>query len=205
MELSERELADARVWVDAALNRALDASVEYLHMQPALFLSRQSVLSVFGSDGYHELGGTLLARATERLTVDAGAWAELYEDDEPGARAELSTKAALGRYGRTLLMLTYGRLAAPDNGYHSLRASGAQRFHPQLSGTVEAYYYWYDEAIRGYRSSSVYAATVTYHVRDDLSLLWGASLARSAYASHDAQTQVRLTYAFDFTSRRSEP
>lgn len=205
MELSERELADARVWVDAALTRALDASIEYLHMEPSLFLSRQSVLSVFGSDGYHEVGGTLIARASEGLTFDAGAWAELYDDDEPGARAELSTKTALGPNRRTLLMLTYGRLEAPDNGYHSLRASAARRFDAQLSATLEAYYYWYDEAIRGYRSSSVYAATMTYQATEDLGLLWGASLARSAYASHDAQTQVRLTYAFDFTSRRSEP
>lgn len=205
MELSERELADARVWVDATLSRALDASVEYLHMDPSLFLSRQSVLSVFGADGYHEVGGTLVARASERLTFDAGAWAELYDADEPGARTELSTKAALGPSRRTLVMLTYGRLEAPDNGYHTLRVSGAERFNAQLSGTIEAYYYWYDEAIRGYRSSSVYAATLTYQAAEDLGLLWGASLARSAYASHDAQTQVRLTYAFDFTSRRSEP
>jgi hypothetical protein len=74
-----------------------------------------------------------------------------------------------------------------------------------LSGTLEAYAYFYDEAIRGRRVSSVYAGTLTYQPSASWSALWGASLSQSPYARFDAQTQLALAYDFDFVTRRGSP
>jgi hypothetical protein len=98
--------------------------------------------------------------------------------------------------------VTYARVLTPDNGYHSLRSSITQRFLARLSGTLEAYAYFYDRAIRSYRSSAVYSGTLEYRPSGVIAVLWGASLIRSPYASLDAQSQVRLAYDFDFATIR---
>src|SRR5690606_20723907 len=58
LELDSTSIANLRVWTDLALLASVDVTVEYLKPEPALLLSRQSVLSVFGTEGYHEAGGT---------------------------------------------------------------------------------------------------------------------------------------------------
>jgi hypothetical protein len=97
--------------------------------------------------------------------------------------------------------LSYTRVAAPGNGYHSLRTSLSRRLPRHLTGTLEAYGYFYDNPIRSYDTSYVYAGTLSYDAGTRLSLLWGASVMRSPYASLDAQTLVRASYAFDFPAR----
>jgi hypothetical protein len=94
--------------------------------------------------------------------------------------------------------IVYSRVVAPDNGYHTLRSSLVRRLLPSISGTLEAYAYFYDKAIRGRRVSSVYAATLTYARSSSFSALWGASIAQSPYARFDAQTQLALAYDFEF-------
>ena len=106
------------------------------------------------------------------------------------------------RAGSTFVRLAYARVLTPDNGYHSLRSSFTRRILNQLSGTLEAYAYLYDRAIRSYRSSTVYAGTLEYRPSRTVGLLWGASLIRSPYASLDAQTQLRVACDFDFATTR---
>jgi hypothetical protein len=203
LELDARRLADARLWADSKLWSFLQGSLEYLHAEPALFLSRQSVLSVFSTDGYDELGASLAARVDARWTFEAGAWAELYEGDRSGGRGEATARVILGRSRKTLVRVTYARVQAPDNGYQSLRSSLAHQILSRVSGTLEAYGYFYDEAIRGYRTSMVYAGTLGFRPNPLLGVAWGSSLSRSAYASLDVQTQLQLTCDFDFSRRRS--
>jgi len=94
---------------------------------------------------------------------------------------------------------------AVDNGYHSLRASLARRITAELSGTLEAYAYLYDEAIRERVTSEVYAGTLSYQAARDVNVLWGASLAQSPYAGFDLQTLIRLELDFDLSSRSPAP
>jgi hypothetical protein len=202
LELDARRFADARLWADAQLTRSVSLALEYLHAEPALFLSRQSVLSVFSNAAYEETGGTIFLRASEQLRVDAGGWAELYEGDQFGGRGELTARFFAERSRRTLIRVTYARVQAPDNGYHSLRSALARQFLPRLTGTLEAYAYLYDQAIRGYRASTVQAGTLGFHPNEMLELVFGTSLLRSAYARADLQTQVQLRYDFEASNRR---
>ena len=204
-ELEAERISEARIWVDAAATSKLDLSLEWLHTEPALFLSRQSVLSVFSADDYDEGGTRAALRASRQISLEGGAWLELYSGSRPGARAELALRVIADRAGSTFVRLAYARVLTPDNGYHSLRSSLTRRIMARLSGTLEAYAYLYDQAIHSYRTSSVYSGTLEYRPAPLVGLLWGASLVRSPYASLDAQTELRVAYDFDFATVRGAP
>lgn len=191
-------LADARVWADLAPVDAGSLSLEYLHTEPALWLSRQSVLSVFASNRFDEVGGTATARLGELLTLEGAGFLTVYDDGRPGVRSEASVRLVPDR--RTTLRLSYVRLLAPKNGYHSLRASFSRRLLLHTTGTFEAYHYLYDHTIADYRSSSVYAGTLGQRLAAAWSVLVGASLARTPYAGIDAQALARVSYTFNHSS-----
>jgi hypothetical protein len=203
VDLDRRRFADARLWLDTSPAPFADLSFEYLHTEPSLFLSHQSVLSVFGSAAYDEAGGYATLRAGRALAFDGSGFVQVYAGGRPGARGELSARAYFDSARSSFVRLAYARVQSPDNGYHSLRSSLARRFTPRLSGTLEAYAYLYDQAIRGYRASTVYAGTLSYEPAERLSLLLGASLSHSPYASLDAQTTLRASYTFDFERGRA--
>jgi hypothetical protein len=200
--LDSMRVADARLFADWTPLRELSLSVEGLHAEPALLLSRESVLSVFSTAGFDEVGAVAGARLTRAFSLEARGFSQLYAGGEPGARAELASRVALDHASGSFARVAYSRVLAPDNGYHTLRSSLARRLLPSISGTLEAYAYLYDKAIRGRRVSSVYAATLTYETSSSLSALWGASIAESPYARFDAQTQIALAYDFDFVGIR---
>jgi hypothetical protein len=163
------------------------------------------VLSVFSTDSYDEAGGSALLRVTERFALEGEGSIQFYDADERGARGEIAARAFPGFGKRTFVRVGYTRVQAVDNGYHSLRASLSRRITPNLTGTLEAYNYLYDEAIRSRTTSEVYSGTLGYQANDALHLLWGASLAQSPYAEFDAQTLIRVSYDFDFSTRREVP
>jgi hypothetical protein len=98
---------------------------------------------------------------------------------------------------RSLVRLSYVRVLAPHNGYHSLRTSLSRRLLAATTGTFELYAYFYDHAVQSYRTSSVYAATLSRQLSTSWSATLGGSLARTPYAGLDAQTLVRVSYAVD--------
>ena len=202
-ELDALAVQDARLYVDASPAKPLDLSAEVLHTEPALFLSRQSVLSVFSTEAYDEVGGSGVWRVTERFSVEGGGWIEIYDSSDRGARGEMGVRVLPGAGKRTVVRLVYGRVVAMENGYHSLRGSLSRQLFPSLTGTAEAYGYFYDTPIRDRSTSAVYAGTLSYQVARPLSVMWGASLAISPYADLDAQTLVRLAYDLDFSTRRA--
>jgi hypothetical protein len=202
MELDALRLQDGRLWVDATPAAPLDVSLEYLHTEPALFLSRQSVLSVFTTEAYEEVGATTLWRASRQITFDGGGWIEIYDLDRSGARGNLGVSVVPGAGGRTRVRLGYSRMLAPDNGYHGVRAALSRRIVVPVTGTLEAFGYLYDEPILGRTISTVYAGTLGWQTTRVVSLNWGASLAQSPYASFDAQTILRLALDLDLSRRR---
>jgi hypothetical protein len=205
LELDSQRLQDLRVWADTSPTERLDLSLEFLHAEPALFLSRQSVLSVFSTDAYDEAGGLASLEATEHITLEGSGFVQIYDADRAGARGRLATLVSPDPARRTLVRLEYGRVLAIDNGYHSVRASLRQRITRSVDGTLEGYAYLYDEPIAGRITSTVYATTLGYQATDALHLLWGGSLAQSPYARLDAQSLLRLSYEFDGSRRRAQP
>jgi hypothetical protein len=199
LDADSRRLADSRLWADLTPWAPLDLSLEYLHTHPALWLSRQSVLSVFTTDRFDEVGTMATLRALKTLTIEGSGFLTLYDDNRPGARSEGTVRLLAD--ARTLLRVSYVRLLAPSNGYHSLRTSLSRQLPWQTSATLEAYAYFYDHLLLGYRSSSVYAGTLAYEPSSSWRFLWGGSLARTPYAALDAQTLLRVVYDLGYSNR----
>jgi hypothetical protein len=202
MDVDSTRIADARIYGDFMPTEKVVIDVEASHAEPALFLSRQSVLSVFSTDTYQEAGGSVSVHPWQVLRLTAGAFGQHYSSDDNGLRAELGARVAPSRSERTLLLLNYARVSAVENGYHSIRTSARQRIVDPLVATAEAYFYFYDESIRGQNTSSVFAGTLQYGLLRDLSVMWGGSVARSPYAVADAQTQLRVVYGPSFGAWR---
>jgi hypothetical protein len=196
LDLDATDLADAHVWAEASPLPRLDVSVHYEHAQPALFLSRQSVLSVFSTDRYDELGVLAGYRAGARWRLEGGGFGQAFSDGRHGGRGELSARVSVDRADNTVLRVAYVRVAEPNNGYHSIRDSLRQRLQSDLVATAEAYVYLYDDPILGQSSSLVGAGTLEWWLEPQLSVLGGASLAHSPYALADAQAIVRVVYDF---------
>jgi hypothetical protein len=194
LDVDSARLADARAWAYLTPLEALTVSLELLHTEPALWLSRQSVLSVFSTDRLDEAGGSATLDLSEGVRVEGAAYLTLGDERRPGARSEGTLRFAPD--ARSLLRLSYVRVVAPKNGYHSLRSSLSRRWGRTTLGTLEAYAYLYDRAIAAYRSSSVYAATLSRGL-GAWNMLVGGSLARTPHAGLDAQAQLRVSYSFD--------
>lgn len=202
-ELDSSRIANLNLWSDMTLLRAVDLNLEYLRTEPALLLSRQSVLSVFSTDGYHEAGGGLRWRIDNRFSLGGGGFVDVYDGEHhPGVRVHGNGRYATRGPLPTIASVTYTRVIAPDNGYHGLKAALSQRLLPLLTATLQLFGYFYDEPIEGYSTSSIYSTTLEYALLERLALLWGGSIARSPYASLDASTLLRVSYQFDAPSRR---
>lgn len=204
-ELDAGRASDARLWVGAVPADTLDVEGELRHVEPALLLSRQSVLSVFSTEGYDEAGVLASWRALPRLTVDGAAYVYLYGEGRPGGRSEIGGRVTAGRERRTVVRLNHTRLQGPGGGYHALRAALSLPLTWTLTGTLDSYAYLYDELIRGYRTSTLHVATVSHSVRRGIDAMAFASAARSPYAALDAQIGLRLSMDFDLTRRMRAP
>jgi hypothetical protein len=194
-DIDSASVADARAFVDYSPLSKLDLGAEYLHTQPALFLSRQSVLSVFSTAEFDELGASLRFRPVRDAEFGGAAFLDYYSSSDVGGRAELRARLRPEGSERLLVLLTLSRVQAAETGYRSARLAVRRRLVTRLTGTAEAYLYLYDAPVRGYSASAVYAATLEWKLLDRWGILWGGSLARSPYAALDAQTILRVSYA----------
>lgn len=190
------QLADARVWVDVFPSPKWSVAAEYLRTQPALFLSRQSVLSVFGTSAFDEWGSAITYRPFRHVSLSGSAYAQLTEEDL-GMRSEAKLRATLDEGERVRLQVGHTRLLGVANGYHALRTSVGYTLSAQLQSSAEVYFYLYDELIESSRYSLVQAANISFRPDAAWSLLWGVSLAQTPYAQADLQSLLRLTHDLD--------
>lgn len=193
--LDSQSIADLRLWLDVQATENLSLFPDYARSEPAQLLSRQSVLSVFASDGYQELGGSAHLRASPALAFDVGGWGQWFDTGDTGGRFATTLRVTPNGASGPMVLLRYGRVISVDNGYHALRSAVSTPLHGPLSATLDGYAYFYDKAIEGRATSSIYAGTLNYQLDERLAVLWGASVARSPYASLDVQSLVRLSYA----------
>lgn len=187
-------VVDANVWLDLELDERWWGALSYLHVNPALYLSRQSVLSVFDAASFDELGAEVSYLPIRGSSVTGRAFLEWFAEGRLGTRSELQLRTDLERSASTRLGLTYARVLVPEGGYHSVRNSLRRRLSEPLTATAEAYFYFYDRAISSRRSASVYATNVAWAWAPAWQLLLGGSLAQTPYAVADLQTLLRLSY-----------
>jgi hypothetical protein len=167
----------------------LSLTAQYLRADPALFLSRQSVLGVFATDSFDEIGGDATYRPDRHFAFGAGLYTERFASSDRGGRATLHGRATRGPITAQLVL---GRVADIANGYWSERASLAWNGLAPIALTLEQYLYLYDKQIHGVSASTVEVASAEWSVSRSVRVMLSGSTVISPYASLDTQALVRL-------------
>ncbi|MBI4704299.1 MAG: hypothetical protein HY744_24605 [Deltaproteobacteria bacterium] len=192
-------LADARALVELRPWDELDLAAEYLRATPALLLSRQSVLSTFSVDAFHELGGLASWRPVRELELGGAGYAQVFATSALGARLVGRARLEPERWLPLVARGEYGFVTEPENGYHALRVALAYRIALPVTATAESYLYFYERPIRDVSRSWVGAANVEWAMARGWSVLGGGSVARTPYAAIDAQAIARLRLELDWS------
>jgi hypothetical protein len=193
-------VAEARAAVDVYPLEELSIATEYQHTVPALFLSRQSVLSVFSTDAFHEVGGSASYRPVRLLELGAGGYADVFSDGSAGMRLLAQARLWPLPSDRLVLAVGYRRVSEIENGYHAARLAAGYRVVQPVRLTAESYWYVYDEPVRHRLSVAVADTTLSWVAAGNaewafhewLSALLGGSVGSTPYAAFDAQALARL-------------
>lgn len=201
--LSQYKWSDVRLLLDWTLAQdkgrglGLGVRAELLHTLPSALLSQASVLSVFSFQEVTEAGGEVELQLPLRMRLGLGGFGQDYGEGAPGARLRATYQVLMGPTGRTLLRFVTSRVALEQNGYVQLRASGVFPFGSRLTAYADLYQYFYDEPIRGHKTSTFAAAHLGYAASRVVSTRIGGSASQSPDAALDMQILGQLTLAWD--------
>ena len=193
-------LTEARLGVDVLPMEELSLTAEFLHATPALFLSRQSVLSVFSTEPFDEVGGGAAVTVLEGLQLGAAGYGQRLGDGELGMRLRSHVRFVPRGFKRLTVRAGYHRVAESVNGYHAPRLAVSCRIIDPVTLTADSYFYFYDTPIRGVDSAWVGAANARWSFLEHWSLLFGGSLSRTPYGALDGQGIARLELDLDWVT-----
>ncbi len=198
LDVDSSQLADVRAWIDVAPIDNVAAAIEYLRTNPGLFLSKQSVLSVFASDPFSEIGADASYRPTRSFLLGGSAYVERFDTSGFGSRVHSRVQFT---FDNVTLQLALGRVADQRVGYYSSRASIRWVVAKPFAATLDHYYYFYDKQILGVSASSVEAVTGEWTFSPTARLAASGSVTQSPYAALDTQGLLRFIVDFG-TARR---
>lgn len=173
----------------------LDVSVGYRRTAPDLFLSRDSIFSVFADTSRDDLGLELSYQVNRALSVFADGRA-LWVNSEAGY--ELLARAAVtAPWSRTTnASVTLRRMYVPAAGLTQARVGGRHVLPNGLGFSLDVETYVLDQAIRGRTTSVSGSATVGWQFAP----AWFASVACFAgstpYAVGRVELMGKVTYTF---------
>lgn len=197
LDLAATKPAEARVFVDVTALEKLPISVDYGYAAPSLLLPHASILAAFGGASWHELGAEATWRASQYLRVTGRAAGQLYEGSQPGARGSLRAQWTPDIDERWQLIAEYARTSAVTNGYNHLRAAARWRATADVYASADVGAYFYDQAVRGARTSVMGIANVEYVALPVLRLMISGSLTSSPFAAVEGQVLGRLVFELD--------
>jgi hypothetical protein len=200
LDLVSYRIADARGYADVLPPGPVSVTLDVLHTNPAAFLSRTSVLSVFSLDTFTEAGGELTWKIVKDISLSGNAHHAWYTTGDPGNRFGGNLRAYFGNRRQLLTQVRYGRVTQPTNGYHSVRGSVSYTLPVPLILTAEIYEYVYDNAIRNVNSSTVGSGSVEYAAPGKpWRLMVGGFASQTPYATLETQGIARFSYDLDVT------
>ncbi len=203
LDVDSGRLGEARAAVDVPVGNEFSVTGEFRRTEPALFLSRQSVLSVFSTSSFDEAGGEVRYRPLPALGLYASAYWTRFDEGGEGGRGTLRVQAS--PIPRLFVQTVFSRVTESENGYYSVRASIRYRWSGRVSTVAEHDSYFYDKPIRGFATSTVDAGNLEWILSRGVRMLVGGSASRSPYAAFDAQGVARLICAFDGAAGGLEP
>ena len=170
----------------------LDVTVDYRHVEPDLFLPRNSILAAFIADKRNDVGGSVHWSAMRNLSLD-GVYHALLEDGGTGHWAQVKgTFHPAGPDSTVGAELALIRNAEVDsttsgNGYKLVRLFGARSWRALL-GTLDLMGYFYDRDVNAQSKSLSATATAGY----EFARGWRAALAGTAGSTPFLERQFEI-------------
>ncbi len=205
LDLDSMHTAEARGFVDYRPRGPFSATLDILHSDPSLFLSKTSVLSVFSLDTFTELGGELNYRLKKSVLLGASGHHVWFSDSTSGNRVSARIRATWGARDNLVTQLRYGRSHEAILGYHTVRGTVSYNFRAPFIATAELHEYIYDQPIRGVRNSTYGSATLEYaEPTRPWRLMIGGFATQSPYADIEMQALARFTYDWQVTAGKAK-
>ncbi|GEJ55873.1 hypothetical protein AMYX_06140 [Anaeromyxobacter diazotrophicus] len=192
--LFEDRIGEAAVAAQVFPVQHLDVTVDYRHVEPDLFLARNSILAVFAADKRNDVGGAVHFTGLKLVAIDAD-YHFLIEDAGHGHWARVKGTAHPGGASTTAgLELGYLKNAASlDNGYKQVRLFGAKQLY-QVTGTLDLNGYFYDGAINGVKKSLLATATLGYPLWQGWRAAVAGSVGTTPYMESQFDVMAKLVY-----------
>src|SRR5262249_3003620 len=132
----ESRLSEASLRALWQARRNLEITLEANRVAPDLFVSRNSIFSVFAEDNRDEVGATLYFRPLPRLRLYGDGFV-VNDDSGTGGRAGLRATLALDGENATQVGVEGRVLAVPGSRYVQGRLFGVHRFGSQVAATLD--------------------------------------------------------------------
>jgi len=197
--LYDERLGEGEASLSWRRSRALEAAVQYRHVEPDLFLPRTSILSVFANDERNEAGGWVRVVPLRALVVDADYYA-LFEDPGTGHRARAKGTYTLMRrtdVGAEALLL---RHSEEDDGYFMGRAFATHGRGP-FDVTFDLVSYFLEQDINGEDLALTATGTIGWRFMQGFKVLVAGSGGTTPYLTRHFDVLAKLVYDQIYVTR----
>ena len=196
--LYEGRVGEASIGATIAPVRHFDVTLDYRHVEPDLFLPRNSILSVFAADKRNDIGGALHWGAAKDLSLDADYHA-LIEDSGTGHWARAKATFHPGGPGSTL-GAEGSYLEHPENGYTLARLFGAKTIQA-FTGTLDLYGYFFKNPVNGASNALTATASVGYGFARGWRAVVAGTAGTTAYLTSQFDVMAKLVYDQTYIAR----
>lgn len=191
-------VAQARVGVAWAVLRELSVDADYLHLEPGRWIPAWSILSVFDTSTFDEIGAGVTVRPLRALALRAEGAARVYSasaqaDDEPraGYRLDASARVLPQPGAGPRVRVAVSRRDDGTLGYTVLTAGAAFDPLDRVVATVDGAFAIDDQ---GGRESALGRASVDWSAFDDWAFGLTFAVARTPLALAETRAMLRIRW-----------
>lgn len=186
----EKRIGQADVSANVRVARTVSLVVDYGHVEPDLFLARNSILSVFAADRRNEAGAGVHWTPRRTVVVDAD-YHFLGTEDGNGGRGRL--RASFRPYGQGVVGADLQLLKIPDNGYWQIRLFGSREWG-RTSGTLDLWIYRYVNQVNGQDQSIGGTATGGWQIAPAWKVLVAATAGSDPFFKSRLDVMAKLAW-----------
>ncbi len=169
---------------------------DYRHVEPDLFLPRNSILAVFAVDRRNEVGGSFQLDVTRTVALAADYHYLKQQEVAAGFRDDghrMSGRLTWRPDGVTTVGAEIAKLRSFENGYFQARGFGSRQFGRVL-GTLDLQEYAFDDSVNGQKSSFIATGSIGYALGHGFTALVSGSGGATPYYDQRFDLMAKLAY-----------
>ncbi len=191
-DLYESRWAEGTLGAQVQVVSKVVVSADYRHVEPDLFLPRDSIMAIFAFERRNEVGGSVQYGPIKALTFLLDYHYQKQVDSGAGHRT--IGRATWQPASDTTVGVELGKLrAVDDNGYFHVRGFGSKRVD-RITGTLDVQEYALDQSINGEKNSFVGTGTLGYLLGGGWAALVSGLGGVTPYYKSRFELMAKLTY-----------